>query len=336
MADVTSTTVYIKAKTLEEIIILYDFEPYSTLYHIILRACHLMIDEDPEGIEYLKIFRNRGSLKTFQLGYVKELHNNEISEIDLSKFSKDIFILDRPGNECDELQNKFGVVVLSTSTLDKMPAFCDPDEEFEKTKEQVSASRGWFPLFRERKYVPSNSALIIDSYFFSNKIEVALENLLEITKALCNEPLAIPFQIFIIASNEKNVLTKKVLVDFKKTFEEKVNSQVKSEVHLGIAVIKQKTDLHERYIFTGYTRYKTERSFSCFEKSRIIPTKEQPFLVTSYFTKANNKKTALGLDFFKEQAIEFINQLEDTRSYQGKPNEDYFLLVGDHENRLLT
>jgi hypothetical protein len=333
-------TVYSSYELLDEVFVFKnDSDDHSFLYDIINDHSHVMLDLTDQEFDklivknpYIKALLKRPSKKTYPL---KE-YFNQIETADLSQHARDIFLLNKTSEICNNLMNVSGVLTLCSETLSEIKILTKRNYR-SYSKGQASASDNnsgaWRNFFGEYNLNPLNSIVVIDNFLF-NKIELGKRNLISLIKAVLPERLEISFQILIVLNNKEGKFSTEKLNKIKHDIETELKSDVQYQIDVSIVTyLSKKEEFHKRVIVTNYHLISADYGFDVFDEKGNAEKPNDIFVSGAYFSlKYNTGDSEVKLIC---QKLNEVKKLLDSVNNKNSKIETN-LIIGNCKNRLLN
>lgn len=267
---------YITYSSFEEILIFS--ETYTEWHRVLTEFSEVCIDLTDEQFEEA-IQNPNSALMLFTLStenvipvcyesFFKEIYGNPTV---LKDFPKEIFILDFSEEECKEISEAYGALVISSFALNFPDFYCNFSfKEFAK-KEKIECKNkdgkvleGWNAHLHERSLGPISSILLIDNFLFTNDWHV--ENIVSLAEAILPKSCEPTFH-FTFAFNDKNGLKAKV-ERLLPEIEKKLKALRRYNIEVGL-IINIFKNFHKRIIISNYSAITADRGFCTFKGSVV-------------------------------------------------------------------
>jgi hypothetical protein len=197
--------------------------------------------------------------------HVKCTPYNSITEFDFKSdnaVANSIFFTCEKNEICDEISEKYGVLVISSHNIKKHDyVLYDSGDALEK-KEECD----WGKLLTN-KTLPCNCVTIIDNYILNDTKQIE-ENLSKIFDSIFPQKLEIPFQINIITSLKRD---KRIDLPSKERLEkiDQISKKLRPNLNFKITICKCPSDrFHDRSIVTNSTLIICGGGFDLFKNGK--------------------------------------------------------------------
>lgn len=330
-------TVYTTFEALDEIFLFQkESDNHRLLYDLVMDYSHVMIDLEKDKFDslirvnpFIKALVKRVDKKTYDL---KDFFDN-LDNDDLSNFPRDLFILNKPKNNCRNLSEKQGILVLSHDDLSGIENLANRNRKsFEKGKKMESNSlKGWQVYFKNTRAKPLNSLIIIDNYILRS-VSTGKMNLLNILRGLMPDNLDSEFHILIVTDNRDVKFYNQKLEEIRIDILAVLKKQFNYDIKIGFVTHSMENEFHQRVIITNYHITTSDYGYDCFDTAGIVQKDNEVTTTGAYYTlKHREGDPEINSIVKKLKAVkQLINKNKNISS-----NVQTNLLVGDFENRLL-
>lgn len=213
--------------------------------------------------KYLVKRSQSGGSRICDQGFHETILNDQFND-----FPRAVFLLDISEQECQELEEKFGLLFLCKNNLLRKSRFLFASEVIpigDKSKKEVTLN-SWneFAKFKH----PFNSLIIIDNYFW--KDESDLSTLMPLLDSLLPDRLSdkkTDFNLTLI-TYEAEIKTVQFNEARRKELQEKINDQLSRPFRIKMSIIKHNVidKNHDRNILTNYVWFHSGHSFDYFRE----------------------------------------------------------------------
>lgn len=305
------------------------FEEVNELIFKYSNVCLNISDEELDKIEmenfYIKALMKRESLSLVAL---KDFFTELDDDTDISIKARDIFIINRPISECDYLSKKFGVFVINESDLYRLNLLKDQFQWY------LSSERGhqnWADFLEGRLEIIMNSLIIIDNYLLTEAANEIIANLSSFLKAILPKHIGVPFQILILSTNPKNLYSIEKLQSLKKELEFSLQC-MSYKICFTIVTHSDTRRFHQRCIITNYHFITSHYGYLTFKNNKLSKRNDLEIRGICFSMNSFSDPTFF---WIQENLREVAGQIKECLDYQKTSLKDYYLIVGNCDNRLL-
>ena len=197
---------------------------------------------------------------------------------------RDIIILNKGAEYCEDIRDKKGVLVVSDKNLDILNRLflsneinLYPSESF-KGEIEKGYLDGWEAFWvKQERCAPShfttNAAVIFDKFLFVASIENGIKNVISLVKTLINPKFEGIFDLTIV-TKKNDIFTHEVLSKWIDVIINKLNQATGKTFNLEI-IIHDGPNLHDRYLNTNHFTIKVGSNFQAFDNTRFGLVKER-------------------------------------------------------------
>ncbi len=197
---------------------------------------------------------------------------------------RDIIILNKEADYCDEIRNKKGVLVLSEKNLDILNhLFLSneinllPQQSFKGEKE-IGSLDGWEAFWiKQDRCAPchftTNAAVIFDKFIFEDSIENGVRNVVSLVKTLIHPKYEDAFDLTIV-TKKSNIFNHETLSKWLEVLIVKLQEETGKDFNLEF-ILHEGPNLHDRYLNTNHFTIKVGTNFQAFDKKHFDLVKER-------------------------------------------------------------
>ncbi|AZQ60966.1 hypothetical protein EI427_01665 [Flammeovirga pectinis] len=265
------TSFFTKRPSLEDELDDMDWSrSWMDFYSFLNKQADLRLDVDPTQLSmmsktnpYIKKMLKNASSGGSSLRCEKEAFD-QLDVVSKSTMPQTMFFLDKSNQECEDIENKYGIITLNPNRIKSKAGFMFNWSLYNVTKDRGAVKRfeKWSQLERFRH--PHNSMVIIDNYLLKDLGEIE-ENLIPMLDALLPEKLEVTYQLTLISVDLRDKPA-----SMKKYIEWELNKKLKRPYDIEVCVIKTESNKnHDRNIFTNYLWMHSGHSFTYLRRQQI-------------------------------------------------------------------
>lgn len=334
-------TFYMDYKVL--VLICEEEKKYSIWHKIIHNHVEIHISpigtDNNEDLEVIDAFDNAS--RTANLTIEQEFFDRLESQ-DLSKYPRDVFIIDVTEEKANELSENFGVLVLSSTNFSnfniKGISFerdIGKNRVYEKVNADGNKLCGWEEVLSNYKSTFPISTLVINDNYIFDKYEISRNtlNLKSLISALIPSRLKCEIHVLINFFNADGKITQATFDAIVVKLQIELSNSSRS-VRVTILTHNRKDIYHNRYVFTNYFMIKSQNGFNGFDESLTLSRfHDNDVELRSYFFSMDKEDAFEYIKFMK-----FFTALKsdwDEFPVKSKLNSQEFKRAGYHSNRLI-